>query len=496
MPERILLLALLAGLATARTALPEDPVPPALDPALLAAIEARGFAVDDRPVRGLAAAYRDSRWPVLVTTDSMFAAWTLLRRRAVGVFGAIVAENLRGWITEWDEAVRRRGVGEPGRIARDYTALLGLLAARPPADLDPARRVALTRRLARLRGDLKLAVPEPGEPGAGLDVARLRGYWKDGRTTPSDRFDTAVYWITRADLPDTEDGRAALRLLAETLPVGLRDLVSGGFSVTGLARARCPVERTVIAIDVPADERFPPEAFPDHTEIFGLDLLARLGSSFARERLAADPVAASVRPATEPSVAAGSLAERFAALLARTLSTLNPRAPAVFRSPAWHILSCQSALAADALFRRAVGPFQKSDSVFGRWSRSILFHPDPVFFREFGLLAEKTADWIGTLGAEPRPQSSAPLDAPRVGTDYRPPRPTRASGGPRPSGRSHERGLSGDVSRASPGWSGARGRPACGGPGSPKPNPGTCRLRRGREGPPSLPAHSGPRTSP
>ncbi len=396
---RVLLLALLAGLATARTARPEEPAPPALDPALLAAIEARGFAVDDRPVRGLAGAYRASHYPVLVTTDSMFAVYTLLLRRAVGVFGDTVAERLRGWITEWDEAVRQTGAGEAGRIARDYTALLSLFAARPPANLDETRRIALARRLARFRGELKLAVPEPGEPGAGIDVARLRDYWKDGRTTPSDRFDTAVYWITRADLPDTEDGRAALRLLADTLPAELRDLVSGGFSFTGLARARCPGERTVIAIDVPADRRFPPGTFPDHAGIFGLDFLARLGSSFARERLAADPVAALVRPATEPSAAAGSLAEQFTALLARTLSPPDPRAPAVFRSPEWHVLACQSALAADALFRRAVGPFHRPVILAGQWSRTILFHPDPVFFREFESLSQKTADWIG---AEPR----------------------------------------------------------------------------------------------
>jgi hypothetical protein len=399
MLRRVLLLALLAGLATARTARPEEPAPPPLDPALLAAIEARGFAVDDRPVRGLAGAYRTSPCPVLVTTDSMFAAWTLLLRRAVGVFGAAVAESLRGWITEWDEAVRQKGAGEAGRIARDYTALLSLFAARPPANLDATRRLALLRRLARIRGELKLAVPEPGEPGAEIDVARLRDYWKDGRTTPSDRFDTAVYWITCADLPATEDGRAALRLLAETLPVKIRDLVSGGCSVTGLARARCPGERTVIALDVPADRRFPMETFPDHAEVFGLDLLARLGSSFARERLAVDPVAASVRPATEPSAAAGSLAEQFEALLARSLSPADPRAPAVFRSPAWHVLSCQSALAAGALFRRALGPFHQPAILAGTWSRSILFHPDPVFFREFEFLSRKTADWIGV---EPR----------------------------------------------------------------------------------------------
>jgi hypothetical protein len=367
-------------------------------PALLRTLEDRGFAVDGSTRATLTGTYRwPGKDPVYVSSDAGLAVYLLLLRRAQDDLAFIADEALGREAVSWDEAVRRAAPGAEGRAARFVTAVLvnltGAKATPPGEDIREAVETQVIRLLGN--GELRGAVEFLGTP---LDEAHLRALIRNATSPEQAHADAAVFWLSRVRITPAEE--RSRKALVDTLPTTLRDRILGLFRRAGVTRVRFPGEHGVFDVAAFGDQRFPPGTLPSHAEAVGLDLGARLGSRLARELIEKRPVAG-LRDAGDATPEAGTIAADFDGLLRHTLGPADPKAPALFRSRAWEAQSLQSALAANALFLRGLGPVQDPTRVFGAESPPYFVHPDPAFWEGLSTLARKTAEMLTATGPGP-----------------------------------------------------------------------------------------------
>jgi hypothetical protein len=367
-------------------------------PAVLRALEERGFAADGSTPATLTGTYRwQGKEPVFLSSDAGLAAYLLLLRRAQDDLAFLADEALGREALVWDETVRRAAPGDEGRAARFVTAVLVRLAGAPSPPPGEDIREAVEAQIARVlgSGEPKHTVELLGTP---LDEAHLRALLRNAASPEQARADAAVFWLSRVRFPP--EAERSRRVLVETMAESLRDRILGHFRRAGVTRARFPGEHGVFDVTVPGDRRFPPGTLSTRAEVVGLDLGARLGSRLARELLERRPIVG-LRESGDASPEAGTLAADFHGLLRRTLSPAHPKAPALFRSRAWEAQSLSSALAANALFLRAMGPLQAPSRVFGGEVPPYFVHPDPEFWERLAAMAETTADMLTATGPGP-----------------------------------------------------------------------------------------------
>lgn len=375
---------------------------------VLAIARDRGFAVDAESPSGLAAVYRWSRTPPFVSTDAVLAAYDLLLRRVLDARARHREEAVLTALGAWAESADAAPDGDAGRYARFYTSVLLWLAGLPTGEAPADVRDAAERQAMRLFDESEPTgrVEVLGTP---IDERAFPAFRSAARNHAGERWFGTVLWLTRVSLPATPEGREARRLLAASMPVALRDALASDTDWLGVSRLALPgPEGAPLASLADVDERrFPPGTLPDRADRVGLDIGRRLGSAFAARRAPADGTDG-IRDRTPPP--AGSLAVRYEALLARTLTTPDEAAPAMFRSEAWQARALQSALAARAVFRWAAGSLVVEGNVYGGPPRGFV-HPDPAFFRAAAAIARETAAEAKATGvSDPAPDEKSDLD--------------------------------------------------------------------------------------
>jgi hypothetical protein len=384
-PRWAVVLAVVAAIGPGASARDGDPKLPG--PAVMKTLESRGFAVDPSSRATLRGTYRfPGKDPIYLSSDAGIALYVLLLRRAREDRAFAGEGVLATEASAWDAAVRAAAPGEQGRPARFVAAVFAALAGAQGLPRDDDHRADVDAQVARLLGDAapagKAAILDTP-----LDEAFGRALARNAASPEQARHDAAVFWVTRVRLPGTAAGEGARRVLVQTLPPALRDRLLGEFRWSGAALLRFPGREGVFDLAVPGDRRFLPGVLGERPEAVGLDLGARLGSPLARDLLAKAP-APVLAPAGVAPPAPGSLAASFEDVLALTLRRMDPRAPALFRSSEWDAMSLQSALAADALFRRVMGPLAAPARVFGGGDPGVFVHPDPDFWKALGGLAK------------------------------------------------------------------------------------------------------------